>query len=92
LSCATPGLSKNATFIVDIDDVIFADLQADDLGTWKSNGTKSTHFNILPSGAIHVLKSTKYYRMTRRYYVHGTYSLYRRIIVDIQGNHLLFYN
>ena len=38
------GVSKNAAFIVDVDDVEFADLKADDLGTWKTNRTKSTYF------------------------------------------------
>ena len=33
------GVTKNASFIVDIDDVLFSDLRADDLGTWRNNGT-----------------------------------------------------
>ena len=33
------GVTKNASFIVDVDDVEFADLKAEDLGTWKTNGT-----------------------------------------------------
>ena len=46
------GVTKNATFIVDIDDVLFTDLKADDLGTWMNNGTKSTYFTMLPNGSI----------------------------------------
>ena len=44
------GVTKNATFIVGIDDVLFIDLKADDLGTWMNNGTKSTYFTMLPNG------------------------------------------
>ena len=33
------GVTKTATFIVDLD-VLFSDLKADDLGTWNANGTK----------------------------------------------------
>ena len=84
------GVTKNATFIVDVDDVAFSDLKADDLGTWKTNGTKTTHFWIRPSGTIVISPKqkgpdTKSYIMTRRYYVHGTYQLFRRIIIDIKG-------
>ena len=38
------GVDKNATFIIDLNDVNFADLKADDLGVWKTNGTKTTYF------------------------------------------------
>ena len=31
----TLGVTKNCTFIVDIDDVLFSNLIADDLGVWK---------------------------------------------------------
>ena len=31
----TLGITKNGTFIVDIDDVLFSNLIADDLGVWK---------------------------------------------------------
>ena len=84
------GVSKNAAFIVDVDDVEFADLKADDLGTWKTNGTKSTYFWIQPSGTIvssakQKGPDNKSYVMTRRYYVHGSYQLFRRVITDIKG-------
>lgn len=84
------GVNKNASFIIDIDDVHFSDLKADDLGTWKTNGTKTTYFWIRPSGTIVISTKqkgpeTKFYIMTRRYYVHGTYHLFRRVIIDIKG-------
>ena len=88
------GVTKNATFIVDIDDVAFADLRADDLGAWKTNGTKTTYFRILPSGTIWIASNkgkeprSTCYVMTRRYYVHGTYRLFRRVIIDIRGKWL----
>ena len=90
------GVTRGATFVVDIDDVEFADLKADDLGVWKTNGTKTTHFCILPSGRIWISSKRKgrlstYYVITRRYYVHGTYQRFRRVIVDIQGRLLSCY-
>ena len=42
------GVTKTATFVIDLDDVLFSDLKADDLGTWIANGTKSTYFTIIP--------------------------------------------
>ena len=42
------GVTKTATFIVDLDDVLFSDLKADDLGVWNANGTKSTYFSMSP--------------------------------------------
>lgn len=83
------GVMKNASFIIDVDDVHFADLKADDLGSWKPNGTKATYFRILPSGTMRILSGrprvTTSYVLTRRYYVHSTYHLFRRTIIDIQG-------
>ena len=85
------GVTTSATFIVDVDDVQFANLKADDLGVWKTNGTKTTLFHILPNGNIFILSSKRRavkgsdYVLTRRYYVHGTYQQFRRIIVDIRG-------
>ena len=86
------GVIKNATFIVDIDDVLFSDLKADDLGTWKNNGTKSTYFSMSTNGSVAIAngkpsRSTEssYYVLTRRYFTHGTYQLFRRIVVDIRG-------
>ena len=83
------GVTRSASFVVDIDDVEFADLKADDMGVWKPNGTKRTHFKVLPSGKIWIASSSKgtssHYVITRRYYTHGTYNRFRRIIVDIQG-------
>ena len=84
------GVTKNATFIVDIDDVLFSDLKADDLGTWKNNGTKSTYFSMSANGDVEIASGkpghgtkSSYYVLTRRYFTHGTYQLFRRIVVDI---------
>ena len=83
---------KNATFIVDVDDVNFNDLKADDLGSWITKGTKPTYFRLLPNGTIVVAtgkpviqEGSSYYVLTRRYYTHATYGLFRRIIIDIKG-------
>ena len=37
-------VNKTATFIVDIDDVPFSDLKADNLGVWVPKGMKSVYF------------------------------------------------
>ena len=89
------GVTKTAMFIVDLDDVLFSDLKADDLGTWNANGTKSIYFFMSPTGVVRIasgkpsrsMKSSNY-TLTRRYYTHGTYKLFRRI-VNIQGNTLI---
>ena len=49
------AVTKNTTFLTDVDDVAFTDLKADDLGTWKVNGTKSAYFSIRSSGAIMII-------------------------------------
>ena len=87
--------TKNATLIVDIDNVLFTDLKANDLGTWMNNGTKSTYFTMLPNGSIWIasgklsqsMKSSCYH-LTPRYFTHGTYNLFCRIVIDIQGMYL----
>jgi len=87
------GVTKNATFLVDLDDVLFSDLKADDLGTWNANGTKSTYFSLSPNGVVRIASGkptrssrSSYYILTRRYYTHGTYKLFRRVVIDIRGN------
>ena len=52
-------------------------------------GTKSTYFK-LKDGRVEVIdnkqKTTSHcFCLIRRYYVHGTYQLFKRIIVDIRG-------
>jgi len=37
------GIVKNATFIVDLDDIKLSDLKADDFGSWKAGSTKTTY-------------------------------------------------
>ena len=34
------GVNRNCTFIIDFDAVSSEDIKADDLGSWKSNGTR----------------------------------------------------
>ena len=46
------GVTKTATFIVDLD-VLFSDLKADDLSTWNANRTKSTCLSMSPSGGAY---------------------------------------
>lgn len=84
------GIAQSATFIVDLDDVMFSDLKADDLGAWTTNGTKSIYFSML-GGDIQIASGkpshSSYFILTRRYYTHGTYSLLRRILSDVRGNY-----
>ena len=84
------AVTSTATFVIDVDDIDFMDLCADDLGTWKTNGTKMTFFKILSNSSVNIVSLKQGYRMIRRYYSHGTYSLFHRLIADIQGMlHLL---
>ena len=91
------GVTKTATFVVDLDDVLFGDLKADDLGTWNAKGTKSTHFTMSPNGVVRIASGrpsrsmkSSYYTLTRRYYTHGTYKLFRRIVIDIRGMFIVY--
>ena len=84
------GITRNATFQIDLDKVPFEDLKADDLGSWSSTGTKRTHFCFTKNNAIKYAtglpsSSLDYFRLTRRYYVHKTYNRFHRIISDIKG-------
>ena len=84
------AVTSTATFVIDVDDIDFMDLCADDLGTWKTNGTKMTFFKILSNSSVNIVSLKQGYRMIRHYYSHGTYSLFHRLIADIQGMlHLL---
>lgn len=38
------GVTKNTTFIVDVDRINFDDFKADDLGSWVTKGTKAYLF------------------------------------------------
>ena len=38
------GVSQNCTIIIDLDSVTVNDLKADDLGSWKSTGTRRAYF------------------------------------------------
>ena len=53
------GVTKSATFIVDIDEVLFSDQKADDLGTWKNNGTESTYFSMSANGSVAIAGGKK---------------------------------
>lgn len=44
------GVSENATFVIDLDEVCFSDLRSDDLGSWNATGTKSTWFRLTNEG------------------------------------------
>lgn len=86
------AVMENAAFVVDMDNVEFEDLKADDLGSWKGTGTKRMHFRVLPSGAVRFTMkkpspgvAAQYFLLTRRYYVHQTYNKFHRMITDIQG-------
>ena len=57
--CSTKGMTKNTTFVIDVDDVAFTDLKADNLGTWKATGTKSIYFSIRSSGVIMIISGNE---------------------------------
>jgi len=89
------GVMRNAVFMIDLDEVHFNDLKADDLGSWRATGTKRTHFCFtqsqdirFASGKPHGSTAGDYLLMTRRYYVHHTYDRFHWIITDIRGNFL----
>ena len=84
------GVQANASFLINLDSVPFKDIKADDLGVWKATGTKRTHFRFTQCNSIRYAsgmpsKANDYFLLTRRYYVHGTYDRFHRIISDIKG-------
>lgn len=84
------SVSENASFIIDNDEVNFQDLKADDLGSWKTTGTKKIYFRFA-NGIIRLSEQLPnsnrftYFVLTRRYYVHQNYEKFHRQIVDIKG-------
>ncbi len=85
------GVTKNCSFIVDIDSVNIDDLKADDNGSWKNNGTRRKYFVMNSKkkpefSASAPISVHGYYCIIRRYYVHRTYSKFCRCSVEIRGN------
>ena len=88
------GVNCNCTFIIDLDSVDIEDLKADDNGSWRNNGTRRKYFVLNRVNKPEFLASAPtsqggYYCIIRRYYVHRTYSKFRRCTVEIRGNCLL---
>ena len=88
------GVQANAAFLIDLNTVPFKDIKADDLGVWKATGTKRTHFRFTQCNSIRYAsgvpsKSSDYFLLTQRYYIHGTYNHFHRIISDIKGNNCI---
>lgn len=92
--CAVQPLSvtENACFVVDVDSVDFQDLKADDLGAWTGTGTRKSFFRFSSSGTLRVTGKkpppsiqSDYYTLTRRYFVHKSYEMFHRQLVDIKG-------
>ena len=84
------GVNCNCTFITDFDSVSCEDLRADDMGSWKCNGTRRSYFTLNQRNRPDFLKSaplqlTGSYHIVRRYFVHRSYSKFRRCIVEIRG-------
>lgn len=83
------AVSENATFLIDLEKVDFCDLKSDDMGAWVTTGTKATHFYFNGSADTLVFTSRKgvraKYVLKRRYYIHGTYQKYHRMIAVVEG-------
>ena len=83
--CQPPAVDTNVSFIIELDCVCFAD----DMGSWKSTGTKHTYFHFDKDGEIlYGQKAScgkkEYYDLIRCYYVHGTCSKFHRLIISIE--------
>lgn len=80
------GVNRNCTFIIDLDAVSVEDMKADDMGSWKSNGTRRSFFRLNGETCEFIKSSSpKSYVIIRRYYTHHSYSKFRRCIIIIQG-------
>ena len=84
------GVNQNCTFIINLDFVCIENMKADDLGSWKSTGTRRAYFKLNQEEKIEFRRTlpsqtTGYFMMVRRYFVHSTYSKFCRCIVEIRG-------
>ena len=84
------GVNRNCSFIIDLDSICIDDLKADDLGSWKSNGTRRSYFKLNQGKEAEFVKvvpsqSADYFAIIRRYFVHATYTKFRRCIVEIKS-------
>lgn len=76
------GVNCNCTFIIDLDSISCEDLKADDVGSWKSNGTHRSYFKMNERNRPEFQKvaptqAAGYFHTVRRYFVHHTYSKLR---------------
>ena len=84
------GVTQNCTFIIDLDSVSIDDLRADDLGSWKSTGTRRSYFKLHEMNEPEFLshmppEGCNHFVVIHRYYVHQTYGKFHHCIVEIQG-------
>ena len=52
------GVNCNCTFIVDLDSVCTEDMKADDLGSWRSTGTRRLYFRVNKRNKAEFLQTT----------------------------------
>ena len=95
VACAVPtSVSKNTLFIVDLESPHVKSLRtllADDLGSWKATGTKTSYFRE-PTKSIPLTKVTDalfgvfgVYRCTRSYYRNTSEPELLRVIISLKG-------
>lgn len=92
VACAVPtSVSKNTLFIVDLESPHVKSLRtllADDLGSWKATGTKTSYFRE-PKKSIPLTKVTDtlfgVYRCTRPYYRNTSEPELLRVIISLKG-------
>ena len=80
------SVTKTATFVIDVS---FNDLKAEDLGMWKNKGTKSVYFVLSKNGNIEIVTKTCTTAYVSANYTHGTYQLFKWIVIDIRGKEIL---
>lgn len=84
------GIRRNCTFIIDLDSITVDDLKADDLGSWKSTGTRRSYFILNKKSQPEFLSAvpsaeSSHFVIIHRYFVHQTCSKFHRCIVEIQS-------
>ena len=85
------SMSKNTLFIVDLESPHVKSLRtllADDLGSWKATGTKTSYFRE-PTKSIPLTKVTDtlfdIYRCTHSYYRNTSEPELLRVIISLKG-------
>lgn len=90
-------VDKNCLFVVDLEKLSDPkDISCDDMGSWRANGTHSSHVLVDRKGLITTISQKKakkgkssgrQYKLIKRYYYHKTATDLQKTIFLMQGTY-----